>query len=550
MVADPSAHPITGLEDGPTMPTSLIIGSGPAAAGAAMALARDPHQEITVLDIGGRLEAEREALRGAMASSPEGLWSDHDLQTISRHAVRTGSGALPEKRAYGSDFPFRDFGQLDGIRADAGANASVVSGAYGGFSNVWGAQIMPFSRATFDHWPISYPEMVPHYRVALDEMNLAGEEDGLASTFPLLTKARPLPQLSERTLDVLSRYELHRGRLQSLGITVGRARLAMQADRCTNCGLCMTGCPYGLIYSASQTFDRLRADGRIAYRDGLMAVRLVEDAAGPKVQVKDVQSGQTTSLGADRIFVACGGIGTTRLVLGSLEHFDRPVELGESVQFVLPTVSRRGTGDPRAQRNFTLNQFNLVYDVEGDGYDLCQVHFYPYNPVFMESLPAPLRLRVAQPMVGSLLRRLSVGLGYVPSWGSPGVRITARRPAPGRLPDVEVGDTTANGWPPLLVRLARTLVRVAPTLDLWPVLPMTTVSAPAKSYHFGGSFPHADHRSGLGTDRLGRLAAWPSIHLVDASVFPTVPATTFTLTIMANAHRIASEVLTGAVGPT
>ena len=33
------------------------------------------------------------------------------------------------------------------------------------------------------------------------------------------------------------------------------------------------------------------------------------------------------------------------------------------------------------------------------------------------------------------------------------------------------------------------------------------------------------------------------IHLVDASVFPTVPATTFTLTIMANAHRIASESL-------
>jgi choline dehydrogenase-like flavoprotein len=42
---------------------------------------------------------------------------------------------------------------------------------------------------------------------------------------------------------------------------------------------------------------------------------------------------------------------------------------------------------------------------------------------------------------------------------------------------------------------------------------------------------------------LGRLAAWDNIHLVDASVFPSVPATTFTLTVMANAHRIASRVL-------
>ncbi len=34
-----------------------------------------------------------------------------------------------------------------------------------------------------------------------------------------------------------------------------------------------------------------------------------------------------------------------------------------------------------------------------------------------------------------------------------------------------------------------------------------------------------------------------TFHLVDASVFPTVSATTFTLTIMANAHRIARQVV-------
>ena len=45
------------------------------------------------------------------------------------------------------------------------------------------------------------------------------------------------------------------------------------------------------------------------------------------------------------------------------------------------------------------------------------------------------------------------------------------------------------------------------------------------------------------SDRLGRVGSWERIHLVDASVFPTVPAMTFGLTVMANAHRIASESL-------
>ena len=114
---------------------------------------------------------------------------------------------------------------------------------------------------------------------------------------------------------------------------------------------------------------------------------------------------------ADRVFVACGGIGTTRLVLGSLGVFDQAVYLQESVQFVMPTVSMRPVPDPRLARNFTLNQFNLLYDVTGEGVDLCQVHFYEYNPAFLASLPGAIRRPTAEPALAALLRRISVGLG-------------------------------------------------------------------------------------------------------------------------------------------
>jgi choline dehydrogenase-like flavoprotein len=68
-------------------------------------------------------------------------------------------------------------------------------------------------------------------------------------------------------------------------------------------------------------------------------------------------------------------------------------------------------------------------------------------------------------------------------------------------------------------------------------------SGGAKSYHFGGSFPHASEPNAITTDRLGRLARWDRIHLIDGSVFPNIPATTFTLTVMANSHRIACEAM-------
>jgi choline dehydrogenase-like flavoprotein len=532
-----------GLANWAQMATSLIIGSGPAAAGAAAALLRDPNQSIVILDVGATLDEDRLAVVRKMSSQDETAWSQHDLGVISQHAIASEQGALPEKRTYGSNYPFRDSGQLQGVKAIGNANRSVISGAYGGFSNLWGAQIMPFSAATFERWPIKATEMEDHYRFALGEMVLAGDVDDLSDVFPLITEPRPLPRLSERAMMVLDRYEARRAYIQSMGITLGRARLAFQADSCTRCGLCMTGCPHGLIYSASQTFDRLRKDKRVTYVGGVLALEISEENARPKVLFRNLRTGEMEHRTADRVFIACGGIGSARLVLGSLKHFNRPVSMGESVQFVLPAMSRQGTADPRHQDDFTLNQFNLLYDSSGDGFDLSQIHFYPFNPVFETSLPKVLQMPGTDALRRWVLRRLSVGLGYIPSWASPRVLVTARPGPDSDLPNLEVDREASSGWPDMLRELIRVLTKVAPALDLWPALPMISVSGAAKSYHFGGAFPHGAVREGLQTDRLGRLRQWDNVHLVDASVFPNVPATTFTLTIMANAHRIATESL-------
>ena len=45
----------------------------------------------------------------------------------------------------------------------------------------------------------------------------------------------------------------------------------------------------------------------------------------------------------------------------------------------------------------------------------------------------------------------------------------------------------------------------------------------------------------ISTDLLGRPNNLKRIHCIDASILPSIPATTITLTIMANAYRIGSE---------
>jgi choline dehydrogenase-like flavoprotein len=177
------------------------------------------------------------------------------------------------------------------------------------------------------------------------------------------------------------------------------------------------------------------------------------------------------------------------------------------------------------------------------------VHCHPCNPASVDALPAVLRREWTAPAARQVLRRLSVGFGYLPSWASPPIRVV-RRPGTGAgLPELDVSRPPGAGRPELLGRALRRLLRVTPQLDLWPLLSHVTWSGTGKSRHFGGSFPHRAGSQGdadVGTDRWGRLPDWDRVHLIDGSVLPSVPSTTFTLTVMANAHRIGSGVRAGA----
>lgn len=528
------------------MATAIILGAGSAAAGAALALTKHTGIEVTVLDIGLTLEAARQQTVDLIATKEPEDWDEGVVQLISGQPERSDVRGVPEKREFGSDFPFRNGGQLEHVAAGSEVNRSIVSGAYGGFSNVWGAQVMPFNSATLGTWPFAAKDIQPDYRAILASIPYAAEEDDLAALSPLIGEAEPLPLLSDRAKRTLATYQRHRCQVRGLGIVVGRARLALTSSKCVLCGLCMTGCPYSLIYSAAHTFDDLRSRQLVKYHAGLMALVLGEEKDRAWVQAKDLTTGRVHRFEADRIFIACGCFGTTRLVLGSLGIFSQEVALQESAQFSLPFWSRIPTPDPRDEPHFTLNQFNVAIPFDDVGLEVSQLHFYTYNPAFLNAFPAALRSPMAQPLAESLLRHLSVALGYLPSWHSPGLRVVARPPLRnGDLPQMTVSrDPSSWRQDSMLPRVLTRLVRAAPYLDLWPVLPKLMLAAGGKSYHWGSSFPHARSRAGtFSSDLLGRTGPWQRVHMVDASVFPNVPATTFGLTVMANAHRIATEAL-------
>src|SRR5207253_2913240 len=94
---------------------------------------------------------------------------------------------------------------------------------------------------------------------------------------------------------------------------------------------------------------------------------------------------------------------------------------------------------------------------------------------------------------------------------------------------------------PIIRRVIRKLLRHARDFGAFPVPPMLQIAPAGRGFHSGGTFPMRGQPGEFESDSLGRPCGWQRIHAVDATVLPSVPATTITLSVMANAHRIGWE---------
>jgi choline dehydrogenase-like flavoprotein len=518
--------------------TVVVIGSGPAAAAAAHALC-EVGVSVTMLDAGETVEPARMELFDALAMSEPERWPP-GLVARARNAFPADIRHVPLKPAFGSLFPY----VLDDIDlAISRERADTVSSlAYGGLSNAWGASILPYRQSDIEDWPISLGELAPHYEAVQRFVPLAAERDALTELLPLYTATPGALRRGEQARSLLHHLRRHTGALKQAGVAFGASRLAVVAPaddsrHCRHSGMCLYGCPYRSIYNAAHTIDELRANGSVDYRGGVYVDRLTEVEGA--VEIDFHQRGDPDAaarLRASRVFVACGAISSTRLILESTGQSRRRLRMQDSQYFVIPMLTRRAAPVSTATQGNTLAQ--LFLELEGGRMTERAIHLqlYGYNDIMLSALAKrlPLRADRLERISRSLLGRLVVIQGFLHSADSPGLTLSLEA---GGLR--VLGDDTAAGAAHVR-RLVRRLAALGRELGMLPLPGLVHVGRPGKSNHVGGSLRMSSDPSELETDVLGRPYGWGRVHVVDAAVLPSVPATTITLSVMANAHRIAS----------
>jgi choline dehydrogenase-like flavoprotein len=515
----------------------IVIGSGPAGVAAASALI-DQGRKVTMLDVGEEIEPERAATRSRMADVEPDQWSKTDIATIQgpRHTERTEG-----MRPFGSDFLLRDpvdFFEPDGPPPWFGLRPSF---ALGGLSNGWGAAVLPYRAEDIQDWPLGSEDLAPHYNALGSLIPIAAEPDALADLFPMQTidfrRSLPLCSQADR---LYSRLEGRRESLREMGVYFGRARQAV-ADGCRRCAMCLHGCPYGLIFNAADAVARLSKDKGLSYKPGRYVTRFQEQSDGVRLWSRDLITGQTIEEFGDRVFVAGGVLPTAHLVLNSLSRVGQAITLRDSQQFMVPMVQTWWPRpDPAEEPRNTLTQlFVEIIDPSVTAHTV-HVQLYGYNDLYAIDMRHRFGLlaRAMGPLIGHLSRRLIVAQGFLHSDASPEIEISLiQAGGETRLDFTARENSTTDAT---IARAQRKLFMVARAAGLLPLSFLGQKGALGSSYHCGGTFPMRKEPVGLETDRLGRPTGLRRVFLVDASVFPSIPATTITLSVMANAHRIAT----------
>lgn len=140
----------------------------------------------------------------------------------------------------------------------------------------------------------------------------------------------------------------------------------------------------------------------------------------------------------------------------------------------------------------------------------------------------------------ALVSRLMLFQGLLHSAHSAQMQIELKHSPSGTEIVEVIGNHTAETGR-ILRGVIRKLFAARRMLGAVPLPPTARIPPPGRGDHTGGSFPMRSDPGPLETDVFGRVQGLKRVHVVDASVFPSIPATTITLTAMANAHRIGSE---------
>lgn len=433
---------------------------------------------------------------------------------------------------------------FEGFNASNKINASgfvaVGSLAQGGLTNAWGCGVARLSPYELSNFPFSPSEIESSYAVVARRVGVSGAmHDDLSEYFGLDDWADPPLQMDALHSRLLKRYSKKKSDVSALGMRMGRSRVAaLGQDRgarkaCDLTGNCLWGCHRRALYSATEDLELLKRYPNFIYRSGFVVDRVARTGEYRTVEGMDKSGHQ--ALKARKIILAAGTLATTRFALQALK-LDKPVAMLACPTAAFMLWLPAALGVKRAPA-FGLGQLSFVLSMPGGDNGFGSLFNTTGIPMAEFVRYLPLRKRYGIDFLKVFLSSCVVGNIFLPGYLS---TATLSLRADGALIVKGGYRNEVAGLMSFAEKRLRMVFRKLGAL----LLPMSfTIGRPGSDIHYASSLPmRADPQLGE-TDASGQLFGLDDIYIADGASLPVLTEKSHTLTLMANADRIARNIV-------
>lgn len=516
----------------------IIIGGGPAAVSAAFPLV-EAGLEVLMLDGGIKSKNSFDNLGDMDFDSIRRKISDQHLiflgQDLSGALLSEGTDQSSHMTSGRFSYVVEKTEKFLPVRSNKFYMAQTL--AKGGMTEVWGGASAVLDEEELVATGLPAQEMKEHYEKVIDRIGISGPIKDY--------KTQPSAIPSTHAKIILEKFNSHKDYFKKLGIEVLPATLALLTeDKGNRKKTSYADTDYWLdsrksLYRARFGIEELRLRSNFHYLPERIVISLSESNQEVLVKTLDFSKDEYTYT-AKYAVVAAGALNTVRILLKSFNLYDKKVLITSKPHIITPCVDLRFLGKIEDGKKHSLCQLMLESNQKTNGFFNFSSQLYTYKSLLLFKLLNFLPLTKPES-----LGLLSL---FVPSMIIADSRFSSslNEYKTCELNKSENGDTLLIDYKTNkedLSIIKNQMKVIKKGLRKLSLIPLKQVYMPegSSAHYAGGVSTSLDSEAPLKADINGKLWGSSNIFVADASLWKAISAKPPTLTIMANANRIGSN---------
>lgn len=527
----------------------VVVGSGPSGVHAAQTLV-EAGMQVLMIDAGNfddkysKLTPNKNFLdlRSNDQSQHRYILGDN-FESIPDGETKVGAQLTPSRKYVLKDVQ-------DWLKTNSQSFTAMETLAKGGLGGAWGAGCCVYSDAEIEALGLPRDSMFNSYNTVLNRIGVSKPGDDIAA----YTMAKVSNDFDKLTPDqnhkpLLKHYLKKKEQLNDKGVFMGEPALAiLTKDLGSRKKKDFTEMGFYAdhdksVYRAWYTVDELSQKPNFTYKPGYILHTIENQKDGVRLQILKLQSGAAETLVCPKLVLCCGPLGTARVLLRSVPD-KRSMPLLCNPYAYMTCVQPRLLGKGPDMNRTSFAQLSMFLDPKNTNFDVSMASLYSYRSLmlFRTLTETPLNTRDARIIMQYLTPALTIAGIHHPDAGSAERCVSMEEDKSSKSGDrLKIDFEFTRAEQDDYDQRDKTFASALRKLGCYPLKKLSPGSG--ASIHYAGTVPFSENEDLCTQTTSGKLRGFDNVYIGDGSGFNYLPAKGLTFSLMANADRVARNII-------